>query len=46
MMTEEQAMQAMKVKWNVLDVLAEATVEGNALTFAQEYDRKIYEQRY
>ncbi len=37
-------MQAMKVKWNVRDVLAEAKVEGNALVFAQEYDRKIYEE--
>ena len=37
-------MQAIKVKWNVRDVLAEAKVEGNALIFAQEYDRKIYEE--
>jgi len=37
-------MQAMKVKWNVLDVLSEAKIEGNALVFAQEYDRKLYEE--
>jgi superfamily II DNA or RNA helicase len=36
-------MTPMKVQWNVLEVLAEATVKGSALTFAQEYDRKLYE---
>lgn len=37
-------MKTMKVKWNVLDVLAEASIEGNALTFKQDYDRKLYEE--
>lgn len=37
-------MKTMKVKWNVLDALAEASIEGNALTFKQEYDRKLYEE--
>ena len=37
-------MQTMNVKWNVLDVLSEAKVQGNSLVFAQEYDRKIYEE--
>ena len=36
-------MKAMQVKRNVVEVLAEASVEGNALTFKQEYDRKLYE---
>jgi hypothetical protein len=38
-----QTMKPMKVQWNVLEVLAEATVEGQVLRFAQEYDRKLYE---
>jgi len=37
-------MQTKKVMWNVLDVLSEAKIEGNALVFAQEYDRKLYEE--
>jgi hypothetical protein len=35
-------MKAIAVQWNVVEVLAEASVEGNALTFKQEYDRTIY----
>lgn len=41
---EAQAMQTIKVKWNVLDVLSEAKIEGKALVFAREYDRKLYEE--
>jgi hypothetical protein len=36
-------MTPLKVQWNVLDILAEARIEGHTLVLAQEYDRKLYE---